>query len=693
MNRPIDSISRLGEQQSLVLGSSRLSDVVLVSSDISPRHARITRRTSGLVVQDLDTEGGTFVNGQEVRGQVALRPGDRLRIGSLEILIPGQAPPTRAAQAAPPGPDGPSSALTVGVVRVVKRVKAKSERGVCTRAILDDVSFHLEAGQFLGILGASGSGKSTLIKILAGLVELSDGAILLNGQSVDQQALRSDRRIAYLPQDVVIHEALTPLVALAYIAKLKGLGGNDEERHGLVRDALKRVDLLEHGGTPIHRLSGGQRKRAALAAELLGDPKLILLDEATSGLDPATEAEMMDLFRSLAREGRTVICITHFPGRLHLCDRLLYLIRGKCVFDGTPQELMEFFGVESIEDVYTKQAERSPEEWESAFHRTVVGLKASQRVPPSPVGGGRSLPIPEPITRDQWLRQARDLTARYFRLQRADVKNLLLLFVQAPAIALMLALTFGGIRSSFAEQHASDTKQVLFVLVVSVLWCSGTASVREIVKELPVLQHEARFGVGLGPFLLSKFTLLGLISLTQTLVLLGTVRHFTELTSQFDLQFLVLAFTGLVGVALGLLVSATAGTSERAMTLLPVLLIAQAIFSGGLARLTGGIKVLAMVAVPAYWSLDGLKSQFSSDLLNATYPGAPGHYQPPILGAGGPLVLDLLALGLQAAALMTATYLILKNQVLGAPVLSSSHGPRQMFETLWARAFRRICRS
>jgi hypothetical protein len=133
----------------------------------------------------------------------------------------------------------------------------------------------------------------------------------------------------------------------------------------------------------------------------------------------------------------------------------------------------------------------------------------------------------------------------------------------------------------------------------------------------------------------------------------------------FDLQFLILGGTALVGVALGLLVSAAAGTSERAMTILPVLLIGQAIFSGGLARLTGWAQVAAMLIVPAYWSLDGLKAPLSSDLLNATYPGAPGHYQPPILGSGGPLALTVVILAAHTALFLLATLFLLKRQVSG----------------------------
>jgi hypothetical protein len=159
---------------------------------------------------------------------------------------------------------------------------------------------------------------------------------------------------------------------------------------------------------------------------------------------------------------------------------------------------------------------------------------------------------------------------------------------------------------------------------------------------------------------LSKFLLLALLSIAQIFVLLLMVRHFTQLTGAFNLQLLVLTFTGLVGVALGLAISAVSGTSERGMTVLPVVLIGQAIFSGGLARLDGFVRVAAMLLSPAYWSLHGLRSMFSTDLRNATYPGAPGHYQPPILGPGGPLPVDLLALTLQAAALLVFTWLALK---------------------------------
>lgn len=647
----LDKLAQLQEGQSFLIGSAPDADVVVRHPGVSPRHAQILMRRRDLLVRDLDSEDGTFIGDLEVRGLVRLRSGDLLRLGGLTITIPDIAgsPPAEAEV-----PLRSGGKLTVS--HAGKSVRAASGR----RTILDGVTFQVDAGQFVGLLGGSGSGKSTLIKAIAGITRITAGEILLDGAEVDSRPDSSFPAVAYLPQDVVIHEALSPSAALGYIARLKGIGNSDAELNQIVLLALGRVGMEERATVPIQNLSGGQRKRVALAAELLGDPRLILLDEATSGLDPATEAEMMALFRSLADEGRTVLCVTHFPGRLHLCDRLIYLMQGRCIFDGTPRELQAFFEVASIEEAFGKQAEQTPEEWERRYRDSFITPSLTSA--PLTVQATSS-PVPARISREATLEQTRILTTRYFHLQLADVKNLLLLFAQPPIIALMIAATFGSIQASFAELHAADTKQVAFMLVLAVLWCSGTLSVREIVKELPILRHELRFGLKLPAYLASKVILLGAFALVQTTLLLLMVRYFTDLTGPAIGQLIVLGATALAGVALGLLVSAAAGSSERAMTILPVLLIGQAVFSGGLARLTGLVRSASMLGVPAYWALDGLKAQFSSDLTNATYPGAPGHYQPPILGTGGPVAVDVLILLLHATALLTAAFYAMRRAV------------------------------
>ena len=665
----INILNNLADNHSLTIGSGNFSEIVVSSPKVEPRHAQLSRIGNLLFVKDLDTANGTFLNGNEIKGKKLVYFGDTVCLGDFELVIPEiewmiertfDLPRLLSVELP----------LAMSVIGATKVVDMGITNGKSKLTILDKISFHLSRGEFLGILGSSGSGKSTLIRSIAGLIELSEGSILLNNELVSAKNLRADQRIAYLPQDVVIHESLSSAISLEYIAKLKLPNTNFSQRQSLIHTVLSKVGLWNHRDTPIHRLSGGQRKRAALAGELLGDPQLILLDEATSGLDPATEQEMMDLFRSLANEGRIVICITHFPNRLHLCDQLLYLCQGKSVFFGNPTEFIRFFHIRNIEDVYARQSDSTAAEWQSKFKQSSHGIKAASRIssiiaekgrtflPPSRLGDGNEF----------FFRQTSDLVFRYCRIQLTDWKNLLLLFAQAPIIAVMVGITFGNIKVSFAEQHASDTKQVLFVLVLAMLWCSGTASAREIVKEMHIVRHETRFGLSLLPYLLSKFIVLGLIALTQAASLLLIVRFCTQITGSIDLQFLILGITALVGVTIGLLISSIVGTSERAMTILPVLLIAQAIFSGGLAQLNGWIRFAAMLFVPAYWSFDGLIAPLSTDLLNATYPGAPGHYQPPILISGGSVAFSATILAFQIAAFLIMTRIILRRQLDLPPV-------------------------
>ena len=541
------------------------------------------------------------------------------------------------------------------------------------KQILSGVTVSFAPQEFVGILGASGSGKSTLIKAMAGLMNGSSGRVMFDGRNVQAHDLRNDRRIAYLPQEVVIHEQLTIRRALSYICELKGVGRSRSARAEIIEKVTRQVGVLDRVDLPIRRLSGGQRKRAALAAELIGDPDLILLDEVTSGLDPATEDEMMRLFRSLADEGRTVVCITHFPNRLALCDRLIYLVEGKVVFVGKPDELQQLFGAGSLEEVYFVEGSAGAEEWQRRWLETPAGDRAKEEQrkvgqivdQPAETATPSEAKQPDRGTGVSSVAQFFTLLRRYFALQTTDWPNLLLLILQAPAIALMIGACYGSIRADFFELQAADTKEVIFLLVIAMLWCSGMLAVREIVKEQSINQHEIRFGLRMGSYLSSKLILLSFIAIGQAAMLLWIVRDVTEMTGAFSSQVLIVVITSIVGITMGLLVSTVAGSSERAMTILPVILIMQAIFSGGITRPEGVVKWVSQATVPAYWGLDGMRSTFGAGLTYATYPNAPGHFQPPILGTGGPLWFDVTALVVLGGVICYITLFALNRKFIG----------------------------
>ena len=583
----------------------------------------------------VETEDGKTAPARKVKGLTFIAPTPPTETEINGIAQP-QAEPKPSPRYAPSPFTLPPTAPCITLTNA--RVTVQESRSK-DKNILEGVSFSVKPGEFVGILGSSGSGKSTMIKTLAGLAGLSGGNVLRHGLIANSSDLQQDRKIAYMPQDVLIHEALTTRAALGYIVILKEISDSETERHEIVRSVMERVGIADRADVPIFRLSGGQRKRVALAAELIGDPEILLLDETTSGLDPASEEEMMTLFQSLAREGKAVVCITHFPDRLSKCDRLVYLMQGKAIFHGTPSEMMRFFNVDTIESIYTKQKEKSAEEWQRDFQN-------QYGKPVVPVATGH---IPEQTgTKTKWKEQWTTLTKRYFHLQMADWKNCLILFLQAPIIAVMIGVAFGTIKDDESIQHASNIKPVIFVVVLSILWCAGTASVREIVKEFAIFRHESRFGVQVGPYLLSKVALLSLLTFVQCFLLLLIVKQMNDLVGSFGLQLFILAFTAFAGVALGLLISTVAGTSQRAMTILPIILIAQAIFSGSLAELKGFTKVFAQLTMPTYWALDGIRSTFDEKIQTA----AP-YEQSAILGESGPLYWDLTAL----AALMIVFFL------------------------------------
>jgi ABC-type multidrug transport system ATPase subunit len=505
--------------------------------------------------------------------------------------------------------------------------------------LLSDITLDVRSGQFFSILGPSGAGKSTLLHLMNGDFLPTAGEIQFDG--LPPHAYLPERRqsLAYLPQAPVLHDPLTPRRALSYSARLRGL---ELDREQLI-SVLEQVELSHRANTPIRKLSGGERKRVALAAELLGDPVALFLDEATSGLDPATEKEMMELFLRESRSGKTVICITHFPDNVSLCDGVIVLARGRLIFFGTPAELLTHFKINIISELYPKLTGDL-----SIIQQARLGVETDENEMSVGSASASTLlaKVPGPIA------QIAILAARYIRLLALDPRNIALLLLQAPVIALFIGATFGNIAVDYSEQHAADLKQVAFLLIMAVLWCAGTNGVREIVKERPIFLHESRYGLNEASYFISKFLPLGLLGVIQAMLLLVLLGRITHLVGDWSTHFAVLSLLALAATAIGLCISAAVTTSERAMTFLPVVLIGLAVLSGGLARLQGWIKLAAYLFDPAFWTLEGLKSTLPSNLTEASFISAPGMYQPVILGRGLPLWLDISVLGLQIVALL-----------------------------------------
>ena len=196
------------------------------------------------------------------------------------------------------------------------------------RRLLTDVSFSARPGSLTAIIGPSGAGKSTLAKLVGGALSPTAGAVCFDGHDLHAEYASLRHRIGLVPQDDVVHHQLTVDAALRFAAELRLPHATADERAAAVRRVLEELELTGHARTRVDKLSGGQRKRASVAMELLTGPALLILDEPTTGLDPALDRQVMSMLRRLADAGRVVLVVTHCLTHLDLCDQVLFLAPG-----------------------------------------------------------------------------------------------------------------------------------------------------------------------------------------------------------------------------------------------------------------------------------------------------------------------------------------------------------------------------
>jgi ABC-type multidrug transport system ATPase subunit len=595
-------LARLPLDHSLTVGRQSMpGQVVLDHPNVSRCHAAFDVAGGCVILRDLGGTNGTYVNGALLRGARPLAPGDRIDIGPFELMFDGTAL---------------TNIWRVGNVELLARgisYDVHDRRSGSLKRILDSVSIHIRPSEFVGIIGANGSGKSTLINILAGRALPSEGSVRLNNVDLHSNFEALKRDIAFMPQSDVLHEQLTLRQTLDYTARLRLPADTTfEQRHKAVQEAARSVGLLDRLDQRIGALSGGQKKCAGLASEILSRPSLLFLDEVTSGLDENSDWEIMGLLSRLSHDGMTIVAVSHtLTTTAEFCDKILCLGgNGQPTFFGTPAEALNFFAVHRLGKIFSRVDELGGEYWRAKFSAKVetaidTGSRAESQRPDA-----RRLREPPLVTLGRILRQGAILLHRNTRLLLSDRRTLAMAAIQSALIGGLVGYAFGQFGTGL--ERVDSENALLLLLGLSAIWLGCNSASKDIVGDLAIYRRERDINLSTAAFVAAKYLVSAAFTVLQLAIVYVLVAALAEkIPGDHMEQFLLLTVGAFAGTAMGLLISASANTRDQATTIVPLALVPQLVLAGVLVPKLPALAVnVAKIAVSGFWLTEAAKSVF-----------------------------------------------------------------------------------
>ncbi len=507
---------------------------------------------------------------------------------------------------------------------------------------LDNLTFSVERGEMICVMGASGCGKSTLLRALAGEFKPVQGEVLLNKHSFygNYEALR--QYIAYIPQYEAFDEQLTIEENIAFAAALRAPHLSRQERLRRIDSKLAELGLNERrkhvvGATHQKILSGGERKRLNIGLDMIGTADVYLFDEPTSGLSSKDSEHVIEIIRGIAHN-KIVLVTIHQPTSkiFQMFQKALLLDRGgKLVFFGTPSEMLAYFAEAEHEQLFGTElggceacgatrpefvfdvletplrdlsgdliyqennrgqlvpARRfSPDYWRDKFetHRLIKEVQQSVGAPNTLTPTMEVPPPPLPIIVEEY--RWREEVAQFFiLLQRSFISklrnqaNLLTTLVEAPILAFLIGIVLRYSESSTYDfASAFHIPTYLFLSLVVAMFLGLTNSVDDIIRDRPVLLRERNLNVRLGYYLAAKAITLGLFAMAQCVLFTLIGDRMLGVRGFFFIEFAAMFLTAFSGISLGLLISSLVAEGKTAVNMIPVVLIPQIILGGALIK-------------------------------------------------------------------------------------------------------------
>jgi ABC-type multidrug transport system ATPase subunit len=579
--RPPTAVHNI-DQLVVTIGRAQDNAVVLDDLLVSRHHAAMRRAGDQWELIDNNSANGTYVNGNRINRAI-IGPDDILGIGhQLLHLANGRL----------------VEYVDVGdVAYEASNLRVVTNKG---KVLLSDVSFVLPERSFMAVVGPSGAGKSTLLGALTGFRPANGGEVKYDDRDLYTNYAELRHRIGFVPQDDILHTPLTVRRALNYAARLRFPHDvSAEERQHRIDEVLTELGLAAHADQRIDSLSGGQRKRTSVALELLTKPSLLFLDEPTSGLDPGYEKSVMQMLRTLADDGRSVVVVTHNTAQLNLCDKLLILAPGgRLAYFGPPKQALSYFNCSDFADLFTLLEQDTSTDWTGRFDTSPLKQAMAPRAgfkPPQP-----PKPPSKPPAQQSAFAQFVTLCRRYVAVIAADKQYAVTLLLLPLILSLFAHAAPGNAGLSQAkaidnlEKSASQPSQILVLMIIGGALMGCAASIREIVKERAIYQREHGIGLSRSAYMFSKLAVLGVITSVQGLILGLLGPAFLPPPDEsvvipwptVEIAVAVIAVT-VVTMIIGLAISAMIGNADRGMPLLVLVVMAELVLSGGLFGVRG----------------------------------------------------------------------------------------------------------
>jgi len=563
-------------KETVIIGRSKEADIQILDNLVSRKHARISRTVDKYYVEDLQSANGVFLNGKRIKKKTSFSENDEIRIGLKVFKL-----------------DESSSELSDFTAIRTENITKKYPNDYVG---LKPMSFNIPARSFIALMGPSGCGKTTLMNMLNGANPATSGKVYIHGLELTSNFDLLKQKIAYVPQDDIVHKELTVNKSLFYAAKLRmNKDTTNKEIKQRINEVCKNLNIndKEIRENKIKDLSGGQRKRVSIAVELLNNPSILFLDEPTSPLDPETIDGFLSSIKELTVvENTTVIMVTHKPSDLQYVDRVIFLAKkGYPAYYGNENQLYSYFSLKEkdIIGVYSKLSKTTNlKSWYAKWQQTHKSEHVTEN--PSAIKNKR---------KESLLRQFFWLSARYANIKLNDKANMAILMLQPLIIPLALIYIFEKLQLS-----------VLFLMAISAIWFGVSNAAKEIVKEMPIYSRERMFNLNIYTYLLSKIIILSVIAVIQIALFIFILKlKFTGddiyLANTLQLMSFMFYLT-FSATLLGLLLSVIFKNSEQVMSIIPIILIPQIIFAGVIADIDTKDKEVMSYVMLGRWGTEGL---------------------------------------------------------------------------------------